>query len=900
MATELGRRPDVMSTLARSLSSRHPANRRRRSRSTATTERAAQLMDRICDLCLWGAVLVVPLTMAGLQETGIAIFVGASLTMGLVWAVRQFAYPISTTGFSGAEIILVAAIGLVGLQLVPLSPALLQQLAPFSSEYLALWGESDGRILGGESWPTISLTPSLTRSGLVLLIAYCVFFITLVRHLKTIEQVDDAIRLIAIAATVMAILGLAQLFFGNGKFLWVFDHPFRHARWPAKGAFTNQNHFAHFLALGIGPLIWCWQNCGPKRQNKHDIPGQVRTQGFGMARVKTGGTQQYLISIAAAVVGLAAVLSFSRGGIAAMLIAFVVSTTAFAGHWRRIIKLVVPLMVFVFIGITLFGTDALEAKWNTIARADSMESLSSGRFHLWAALEEAIPHFWKSGSGLGSHAEVYPTWMSKQLGLRFSHAESGYFQVLLELGVPGLVLLLSGIGLCARWCWKTARTGNEGERQRIIILAAGLIASVLHSLIDFVWYIPGTMILTVVIAACACRCFQLREVNTPVNQVSTWKGAFIPCVLLLLLLPAGRLAADVAVKDAASEQDWMNYRKHAIVGGYRSSYESLAPLDERLDLLITHLESCVRIDPADYRARSDLSALYLRRFDRDQTNGENQMTVREIRHTVRSVGFESNKAIGKWLFSAFGKSSGDLYRALFTARKAVQGQPLRGETYLVLAQVGFLTGLSSESEAALIDLSVKLRPHNASIRYLAGMALVEKGDMDGACDHWRAAFAVDSAIRGLVIRSMASQYSAEEVVDRIDPRADGMWLLFEEFGKLKKPEQQTVAARFYDQRFSEFLATAHDAAPTFWQRSHTIFKFLKNHRKALSALHHAVQQQSGNYDLRSQYALELLDNRYFEACKKQLEWCQLRRPDDMAIQDAFAELRAVVRAGGEL
>ncbi|MCP4171350.1 MAG: hypothetical protein GY758_11325 [Fuerstiella sp.] len=854
-------------------------------------------MDRTCDLCLWIAVLIVPLTMAGMQETGIAIFVGCSLLMGLVWAVRQLAYPTSTPGFSGAEIIVVAAIGLVGLQLVPLPPAILQKLAPFSDEYLGLWGESQGRILGGHSWSTISLTPSLTRSGLVLLIGYCVFFLTLVRHLKTMEHVDQTIRLIAVAATLMAVIGLAQLFFGNGKFLWIFDHPFRDAKWPAKGAFTNQNHFAHFLALGIGPLIWCWRSCGPKPQNKHDVVGQVRAQGFGLSRVKTGANQQFLVAIAAAAGVFACLLTFSRGGIAAFLVAILVSTTVFAGHWQKTIKLVVPLLIFALVGMTVVGTDDLERKWNTIARADSFQSMSSARFYLWAADAEAIPHFWTGGAGLGSHAEVYPTWMSKDLGLRFSHAESGYLQVLLELGVPGLVLLISGIALCARWCWKTFWTGNADERRRITILAAGLIASLVHSLIDFVWYIPGTMILTLVIAACACRCFQLRE-SQQAKLTSGWKSMVFPCVMTVLLLPAGRLAADVTMKDAASEQDWMDYRKHAIVGGYRSSYESLTPLDERLDLLITNLENCVRIDPTDFRAMSDLSALYVRRFDRDQLSAENQMTVREIRNTVQSVGFESNKAVGEWLFAAFGESSADLYRALITARKAVQGQPLRGENYLVMSQVGFLTGLPSESEAALIAQSVRLRPYSAPIRYLAGMALVEQGDMDGACDHWRAAFSVDPQIRKLIIHALASQYSAGEVVDRLDPQADGLWLLFDEYRMFEQPDQQKAAANIYSHWFKELMATVDDSDLDFWARSHEIFTFIGSQRKALSCLHHAVQKQPDNYSLRSKFAMELLFSRHYEASRKQLEWCRLRRPDDVAINDALAELRAATRAGG--
>ncbi|MCP4171719.1 MAG: hypothetical protein GY758_13205 [Fuerstiella sp.] len=837
--------------------------------------------------------------MAGIQETGIAIFIGCSLLMGLAWAVRELAFPAFSSEFSGAEILAFAAIALVGLQLVSLSPDMLRKLSPFSSEYLALWGEPEGRVLGGQSWSTISLTPALTRSGLVLLIGYCVFFIALVRHLKTIEHVDQTIRLIAVAVTIMACIGLAQLFFGNEKFLWVFEHPFRDAKWPAKGTFTNQNHFAHFLALGIGPLIWCWQNCGPDRQNKHDVVGQVRARGFGLSRVKTGANRQYLIGSAVGVVAFACLLTFSRGGIAAFIVAILLSTTVLAGHWRILMKLVFPLLIFAAVGLSVVGTEALEQKWYTITHADSLESLSSGRFHLWVALKEAIPHFWKSGAGLGSHAEVYPTWMSKHFDLRFSHAESGYLQVLLELGVPGLVLVISGIGLCVRWCWKTYRSGNVRERQRITILAAGLSASVLHSLIDFVWYIPGTMILTLVIAACVCRSYQLREDTAQTNQRPGRMMMVVPCAMIVLLLPAIRLAADVTIKDAASEKEWMDYRKHAIAGAYRSSYESLAPLDERLDLLISHLENCVTTDPADFRAMSDLSALYLRRFDRDQLVAENQMSVREIRNTVRSVGFESNAAVGKWLFSAFGKSSTDLYRGLITARKAVQGQPLRGETYLVLAQVGFLTGQSSETEAALIGQSVQLRPHSAPVRYLAGLALIEKGDMDGACDHWRAAFNVDSEIRRHVVRGLASQFSAVEVVERLDLKADGLWLLFDEYRMLEQPDQQAIAAEIYDHRFDEVRETANDADLNFWQRSHTIFAFLQNHRKALSCLHYAVCQQPDKYDLRKKFAIELLDKRHYETSRKQLEWCQLRKPDDVAIVDALERLDASVKSGGE-
>ena len=54
----------------------------------------------------------------------------------------------------------------------------------------------------------------------------------------------------------MASFALVQHFVSNGKFLWVYEHPFRNSYDPVKGSFINRNHFTHMLALGIGPLIF--------------------------------------------------------------------------------------------------------------------------------------------------------------------------------------------------------------------------------------------------------------------------------------------------------------------------------------------------------------------------------------------------------------------------------------------------------------------------------------------------------------------------------------------------------------------------------------------------------------------------------------------------------------------
>ena len=47
-----------------------------------------------------------------------------------------------------------------------------------------------------------------------------------------------------------------EFFLGNGKFFWFYEHPFSTTYDAVKGSFTNRNHFADFIAVGIGPWIW--------------------------------------------------------------------------------------------------------------------------------------------------------------------------------------------------------------------------------------------------------------------------------------------------------------------------------------------------------------------------------------------------------------------------------------------------------------------------------------------------------------------------------------------------------------------------------------------------------------------------------------------------------------------
>lgn len=847
-------------------------------------------LRKLSDICLFVAVMVVPMTSACLQESGIVIFIVCSLLMGVAWAIEQILESPEGSGATGAELIVLAAASLVCFQMLPLPAATLRHFATFASDYLPLWGTPEGRILGENPWSTITVTPALTRSGLVLLIAYAVFFLTLLQRLRSVDDIDRTLKLVASAAAIMALLGVTQLCLGNGQFLWLFEHPFRSASWPAKGAFSNQNHFAHFLALGLGPLVWWWKDSSPRDEKV--VRGAVRASGFGVRR--STENWQKLTGCAIGVVLLAAALSFSRAGILAVAIAAIISFRIVFSEWKHLLKMAIPVLAFVAIAVWLFGTEYIEQRFASLREANSLEEALGGRYALWTAISEALPSFRVAGSGLGSHAEIYPTWLDQDFGVRFSHAESGYLQVLLELGVIGAILLAAALLLIFSWIVRAWKHGDEANRFRVTALTAGVLVSVLHSVVDFVWYIPGCMIITLVIVACLCRLQQLSRSAEKLENSNTSSSRWpqvLAWLIVLMIVPIGRLSADVALRDASTEDDWNLYRKHAISAKDESSFNSLESLDEQLDTIIMHLEACLERDPHDYRAASDLSAMYLRRFERHQVHAENQLNVREIRNTVHSVGFDSNKELADWLRRAFPDSASDLYRSLKAARKAVRGQPTRGETYLVLAQVGFLAGLTEAEEQALQQQAIRLRPFKAAVLFVAGLEDAENGDLDGAMKKWRKAFRRDAAMRRMIVQGLAPFLSAEEMIEHLEPGADGLWHMFAEYRGRNQEEDTGVITKTYFKRFKEFAGAA-DRSRLFWKRSFEVFEHAGFNDQATSCLIAAVGDSPLDYALRKQLGLRLLNEKAKENAGQHLRWCLERRPDDREIAEALSDLQS--------
>ena len=214
------------------------------------------LLLKIIDGGLAGVIFLLPFVMGGRHPLGQLILAALAVVTGLAWAIRQCLRPHPIWRPTWILALISAGLILIMLQTIPLPQSLLQLLAPSQANILPLWNaaQPDSASLG--RWNTISFAPEETRANLVLALSYGLLFFVTAERIKAIEDVERLLRWCALSAMCMAVFGLVQYLAGNGKFFWFYSPPFTNTFGGVKGSFTNRNHFAHFLALGVGPLIW--------------------------------------------------------------------------------------------------------------------------------------------------------------------------------------------------------------------------------------------------------------------------------------------------------------------------------------------------------------------------------------------------------------------------------------------------------------------------------------------------------------------------------------------------------------------------------------------------------------------------------------------------------------------
>jgi tetratricopeptide (TPR) repeat protein/O-antigen ligase len=853
-------------------------------------------LDRLIDAALASTLLVAPLFMGGRGPTGKLVLVLLAAVATVAYFAQQSLREQGKWRWSGTEWLILAAAMLVVAQLTPLPQALLHGVSPAISDLLPVWQDGTPQNVRIGTWSTPSLTPDETRGGLTMVLAFASLFLLFIQRLNSITDIERYMKWMAVAAAAMATLGMAQLLFGNGDFLWIYDHPSRDTLTKVNGTFQNQNHFAHFLALGVGPLIWWIQRQAGTRPTDQGRPWREKRGGL------LGAVARHALPVGLGIVIVAGLLTYSRGGVLTLALAILLTAGIF---WSKSLltarRSLLAAGVFggiICVALGIYGYDRLSAKMATLA-SGSFGQVASSRLDLWRAQWEAIPRFAALGAGIGSHRDVYPIYMEEHYDLEFAYGENGYFQLLLEAGVGGLLLALIGFGVAIRCGIATwiARDSHSRLAAMAGAVLPGLAASLFHSWGDFVWYIPACLTMTLLSAACAVRIYQISRWEAAAGShdgeqsaratIAVPRWACLACTAVALLV--GVCTAAYHLPRALAVPHWDAYLRLA-----RASDRPQGPSEERerLDQIERHLEQVLRYDSSHARAHLRMAAVKLRKFELFQQSAANPMGLSQIRDAALASAFPTKERQDAWLALAVGENRWLLDGALRHSRMAVKLSPLQGRGYTFLAELSFLEDPREVAKQAFIQQAVLVRPHDGFTLFAVGKEAALAGDVQRAIETWRRAFHQDPDVQMLIIESLAGQMPAADFLGSFAPDVTGLKRLYYQLSRQGiQQDAVQVGEQLAEALRQEATAARPDRAASLWHEAQAIYASLGRSDAALDCQRRAVELAPHDFKLRRGLALLLVQTAQYSDAAAHLEWCLRRNPGDDELRRHLADVK---------
>ena len=876
------------------------------------------------------AVLLVPLAMGGRHPLGQVFLSGAAIAAAVAWLLRCFSR--EATGWKLGPLELLFGGGLVIglLQIIPLPAATIHAISPNLAGLLPCW--TDGAWTLGR-WETLSLTPSETLTGLAIFAAQAVFIGCVFQSIDSSEDVERILLVVAIATGLMAALGVVQYLTGNGKYLWFYEFAYNSTDGIVKGTFSNRNHYASFLAIGAGSLIW-WTFAPATEQASHRVSLTTGRQRSSRRRRSQTPAEpnvpilpaNYRLAIgltALAVLAFAVLCSLSRGGAVSLAIAGTVATAMLVKAGRLTPGAaggLLALALLVGAALTIHGMERvgtrLDTVWEELGGIFSEEDANlGGRREVWQAAVTTIGNFPVLGTGIGSHASVSPIVMPPTDKTLFTHAENSYLNVGVETGLAGLglaiVSLLIGFGSCSIVFLR----GNSREQIVAVALATGLTAGAVHACTDFIWYVPACSTLLMLLGACAVRLAIPHAENIslptlPLDRLSA-AGLTATAVMVLGFIGKGQLQAaraevhfEEAIKqsravaksslEALSTQAAASFTEPKDDGTEQVAATASAEeqvLDE-LNQRISSLEQTVASRPSHPRAWVDLAVSRLERFGLARRVAGETFGLVEIRQTVEENSFDSAAASQQWVKSVTGEYYADLQQAGQAALNAVTLTPCAGEAWCALAAVAFLQEPSAALSRACINQALQVRPHDGQVLFEAAVQAELDGDTAESLRRYQQCFAECPSQRRRILSVLLPLMPATAACDLLEPdlaglqMIDGLWSRHSPADAMRPVKEQRLAAAY-----AAAAEAIGNTRCSLLCEAASLERTLGNKTQAAATLAEAIEANPNHYAARLthvDFAMAIGDA---DTAKRELDWCLLRRPDSQKLQGRLQRLK---------
>jgi tetratricopeptide (TPR) repeat protein len=415
---------------------------------------------------------------------------------------------------------------------------------------------------------------------------------------------------------------------------------------------------------------------------------------------------------------------------------------------------------------------------------------------------------------------------------------------------------------------------------------------VTHAIVDFSWYIPACMSLTLVLAGCALRLSHFRRDGGDVAvrrcPQAVWAGFAVALLLLTgwqcsVLLPSALAAPHwdrfVALLEAAD-----HYNPQPLQGAAAELGKVDGAHPDTLSGMMHHLQAVVDRNPTDARAHLRLAGVAIQTFELRQQQADNAMPLNQVRDAALASEFPGREAMLQWLELAIGDNLANLHVALHHTLLGLQLCPMQGEGYAYLVEVGFLGGMKQTDYEAFVAQALKVRPHDASVLYLAGREAWLKGDVARGVEMTRAAFHRSLAYRTKVIRNYAAILPVDDFVKLFQPGLPELATLYVFYEKQRMPQQQRLAGAIYaDHLMNAARQEEGDSAADLWWQASQICRQIAQPQPALQCGEAALRYAPNRLEIRRHLTDCLLDVEQFADAEKHLRWCLNRRPNDATL-----------------
>jgi O-antigen ligase len=338
---------------------------------------------------------------------------------------------------------------------------------------------------------TISLDPHSTRFFISRLVVYITFFAACLSFIRTDKRLRKVVTMIVVFGSFIAFFAILQRLANPEGIYGMRETP----QAVPFGPFVNQHHFASLMQMTGGITLSFLFGNFLKRDKK------------------------VLLAIAFTLMGVATVLTSSRGGligfltVVLLLSVFKISLCRDSKTRKRDITsenllrtLGLPAatgaLLLLVLGVVLFvGGESSLLRGIGLVLPDS--DITTGRSYFWSiALKMFIDHP-LLGVGWDAFGVAFTPYDTQNGYFRVEQAHNEYLQVLAEGGIPGFLCLSGFIYLLSRQSLKTIAGSSGIVREAAQGALAGCFGIIVHSFFDFPLRTPSNAFFFLLLCAIA-------------------------------------------------------------------------------------------------------------------------------------------------------------------------------------------------------------------------------------------------------------------------------------------------------------------------------------------------------------------------------------------------------------